>query len=65
VVDARVPGLVGGGLTSADAMAVMPYRLISFGFTIGAGSLVWLLIQHRTVTADRERHGATDADSAA
>lgn len=49
VVDAAlVLGLVAGGLTSASAVAaVVLYRLISFGFIIGAGWLVWLLLRHR------------------
>jgi putative heme transporter len=47
VVDgALVLGLVAGGLTSSSAVAaVVLYRLISFGFVIGAGWLVWLLLR--------------------
>ncbi|MGK5680527.1 lysylphosphatidylglycerol synthase transmembrane domain-containing protein [Actinoplanes sp. URMC 104] len=49
VVDgALVLGLVAGGLVSAHAVAaVVLYRLISFGFIIGLGWLVWLVIRHR------------------
>ncbi|MDY7087480.1 MAG: YbhN family protein [Actinomycetota bacterium] len=49
VVDAAlVLGLVAGGLTSTLAVAaVVLYRLISFGFIIGLGWLVWLAIQRR------------------
>jgi uncharacterized membrane protein YbhN (UPF0104 family) len=53
VVDgALILGLVAGGITSASAVAaVVLYRLISFGFIIGAGWLVWLVIRYRTVRA--------------
>jgi uncharacterized membrane protein YbhN (UPF0104 family) len=49
VVDgALVLGLVAGGLTSSSAVAaVVLYRLISFGFIIGTGWLIWLLIRYR------------------
>jgi uncharacterized protein (TIRG00374 family) len=49
VVDgALILGLVAGGLSSSSAVAaVVLYRLISFGFIIGAGWLVWLRIRHR------------------
>jgi uncharacterized membrane protein YbhN (UPF0104 family) len=49
VVDgALVLGLVAGGLTTSSAVAaVVLYRLISFGFIIGAGWLVWLLMRYR------------------
>ncbi len=49
VVDgALILGLVAGGLPSASAVAgVVLYRLISFGFIIGAGWLVWLAIRAR------------------
>jgi uncharacterized membrane protein YbhN (UPF0104 family) len=49
VVDgALILGLVTGGLPSATAVAgVVLYRLISFGFIIGAGWLVWLVIRAR------------------
>ena len=49
VVDgALVLGLVAGGLTTASAVAaVVLYRLISFGFIIGLGWIVWLIIQAR------------------
>jgi len=45
---ASVP-MVAGGLTSTFAVAaVVLYRLISFGFIIGAGWLVWLAVRPRT-----------------
>jgi putative heme transporter len=45
---ALILGLVAGGLTTAYAVAaVVLYRLISFGFIIGAGWLVWLGIRAR------------------
>lgn len=49
VVDgALVLGLVAGGLTSGSALAaVVLYRLISFGFIIGTGWLVWLIMRSR------------------
>ncbi|WP_250002392.1 YbhN family protein [Actinoplanes sp. M2I2] len=49
VVDAAlVLGLVAGGLVSSLAVAaVVLYRLISFGFIIGLGWLVWLAIRYR------------------
>jgi uncharacterized membrane protein YbhN (UPF0104 family) len=49
VVDgALILGLVAGGLTSSSAVAaVVLYRLISFGFVIGAGWLIWLVIRYR------------------
>jgi len=49
VVDgALVLGLVAGGLASSHAVAaVVLYRLISFGFIIGLGWLVWLGIRAR------------------
>jgi uncharacterized protein (TIRG00374 family) len=49
VVDgALVLGLVAGGLTSSSAVAaVVLYRLISFGFIIGTGWLVWLIMRAR------------------
>jgi putative heme transporter len=50
VIDAAlILGLVAGGLTSGAAVAaVVLYRLISFGFIIGTGWLVWLAIRYRT-----------------
>jgi putative heme transporter len=47
VVDgALILGLVAGGLPSSYAVAaVVLYRLVSFGFIIGAGWLVWLAIR--------------------
>ncbi|AGZ38878.1 TIGR00374 family protein [Actinoplanes friuliensis] len=52
VVDgALVLGLVAGGLTSSSAVAaVVLYRVISFGFIIGAGWLVWLIMRTRAGT---------------
>ena len=49
VVDAAlVLGLVAGGLSGALAVAaVVLYRLISFGFIIGLGWLVWLGLRYR------------------
>jgi uncharacterized protein (TIRG00374 family) len=49
VVDgALILGLIAGGLTSPLAVAaVVLYRLISFGFIIGLGWLVWLVIRAR------------------
>jgi len=49
VVDAAlILGLVAGGLTSSSAVAaVVLYRLVSFGFIIGAGWLFWLAIRAR------------------
>jgi putative heme transporter len=49
VVDgALVLGLVAGGVPGSSAVAaVVLYRLISFGFVIGAGWLVWLVLRHR------------------
>lgn len=47
VVDAAlILGLVAGGLDSSPAVAaVVLYRLISFGFVIGAGWLVWFVMR--------------------
>jgi uncharacterized protein (TIRG00374 family) len=49
VIDgALILGLVAGGLTSSSAVAaVVLYRVISLGFIIGAGWLVWLTFQRR------------------
>jgi uncharacterized membrane protein YbhN (UPF0104 family) len=49
IVDgALILGLVAGGLTSSSAVAaVVLYRLISFGFIISAGWLVWLRFRRR------------------
>jgi uncharacterized membrane protein YbhN (UPF0104 family) len=54
IVDgALVLGLVAGGLSSSSAVAaVVLYRVISFGFVIGAGWLVWLGIRYRHRDAD-------------
>lgn len=53
VVDAAlILGLVAGGLTSSYAVAaVVLYRLVSFGFIIGAGWLIWLAIRARNRSA--------------
>jgi hypothetical protein len=53
VVDgALILGLVAGGLSSSYAVAaVVLYRLISFGFIIGAGWLVWLGIRARVTSS--------------
>jgi uncharacterized membrane protein YbhN (UPF0104 family) len=50
VVDAAlILGLVAGGLTGSSAVAaVVLYRLISFGFIISLGWLVWLMFHYRT-----------------
>lgn len=55
VVDgALVLGLVAGGVPGSSAVAaVVLYRLISFGFIIGAGWLVWLVLRHRTKQSAR------------
>ena len=49
MVDAAlILGLVAGGMTTAYAVAaVVLYRLVSFGFIIGLGWLVWLAIRHK------------------
>ena len=53
VVDgALILGLVAGGLpTSYAVAAVVLYRLVSFGFIIGAGWLVWLAIRAKHARA--------------
>jgi uncharacterized membrane protein YbhN (UPF0104 family) len=52
VVDgALILGLVAGGLTGSTAVAVVVlYRLISFGFVIGTGWLVWFALRSRADT---------------
>ncbi|GGQ68990.1 lysylphosphatidylglycerol synthase transmembrane domain-containing protein [Couchioplanes azureus] len=52
VVDgALILGLVAGGLTTGSAVAaVVLYRLISFGFIIGMGWLVWAVMRSRART---------------
>ncbi|MFI5494508.1 YbhN family protein [Actinoplanes sp. NPDC051859] len=52
VVDgALILGLVAGGLTTGSAVAgVVLYRLISFGFIIGTGWLVWWVMRARAGT---------------
>ncbi|TQS42597.1 lysylphosphatidylglycerol synthase transmembrane domain-containing protein [Cryptosporangium phraense] len=49
VVDgALIVGLVAGGLTTSSAIAaVVLYRIISLGFIITAGWIVWLLIRRK------------------
>ncbi|WP_045748043.1 lysylphosphatidylglycerol synthase transmembrane domain-containing protein [Actinoplanes rectilineatus] len=53
VIDAAlVLGLVAAGLDSASAVAaVVLYRIISFGFIIGLGWLVWLILRRRARTS--------------
>jgi uncharacterized protein (TIRG00374 family) len=53
VVDAAlILGLMAGGLPSSLAVAaVVLYRLLSFGFIIGAGWLVWLAMRYRSASA--------------
>jgi len=44
---ALVLGLVTGGLTASGAIAaVVLYRMITFGFIVGAGWIVWLFIRY-------------------
>jgi len=59
VVDgALILGLAAGGLTSSSAVAaVVLYRLISFGFIIGAGWLIWLSIRRRERGSPAEAAG--------
>nr|WP_308208520.1 YbhN family protein [Actinoplanes aksuensis] len=49
VIDSALTlGLIGGGINPATAIAaVVLYRIISFGFIIGAGWITWLLIRRR------------------
>jgi putative heme transporter len=48
VDNALILGLIGGGAGSAVAVAaVVLYRIISFGFIIGAGWIAWLLLRRR------------------
>ena len=45
---ALILGLVGGGISAPTAIAgVVLYRIISFGFIIGAGWISWFLIRRR------------------
>jgi uncharacterized membrane protein YbhN (UPF0104 family) len=50
VIDsALIIGLVAGGLPGSTAIAaVVLYRLISLGFIVGAGWIIWLLMRRRT-----------------
>lgn len=50
VIDsALILGLVAGGLDAGSAIAtVVLYRIISFGFIIGAGWVSWMVIRYRT-----------------
>jgi uncharacterized membrane protein YbhN (UPF0104 family) len=60
---ALVVGLVAGGLATSSAIAaVVLYRLISFGFIIAAGWLVWLLVRRiqRSDPADPARPSFSD-----
>ncbi|GGK34110.1 membrane protein [Pilimelia terevasa] len=53
VIDsALILGLVAGGVDTGTAIAtVVLYRIISFGFVIGAGWVSWLVIRYRTAHA--------------
>jgi uncharacterized protein (TIRG00374 family) len=45
---ALILGLVTGGVAAATAIAgVVLYRIISFGFVIGAGWVMWLVMRRR------------------
>jgi uncharacterized membrane protein YbhN (UPF0104 family) len=45
---ALILGLVTGGIATSTAIAaVVLYRIISFGFIIGAGWISWVVIRHR------------------
>jgi uncharacterized membrane protein YbhN (UPF0104 family) len=47
---ALILGLVAGGAPTPTAIAaVVLYRIISFGFVIGAGWITWLILRHHTV----------------
>ncbi|GAA2710056.1 lysylphosphatidylglycerol synthase transmembrane domain-containing protein [Actinoplanes palleronii] len=49
---ALILGLAGGGVPTGTAIAaVVLYRIISFGFIIGAGWITWLVMRHRHRTA--------------
>ncbi|MGC9671519.1 lysylphosphatidylglycerol synthase transmembrane domain-containing protein [Planosporangium sp. 12N6] len=51
---ALILGLVTGGVDTPTAIAtVVLYRIISFGFIIGAGWITWLIIRHRHLKAPR------------
>jgi uncharacterized membrane protein YbhN (UPF0104 family) len=54
VIDsALVLGLVAGGLASSAAIAaVLLYRVISLGFIVGTGWVVWLVIRHRNISTE-------------
>jgi putative heme transporter len=62
VIDsALILGLVAGGLSAATAIAaVVLYRIISLGFIIGTGWVLWLIIRHRSRLEEAE-----DAETAA
>ncbi|WP_436531518.1 lysylphosphatidylglycerol synthase transmembrane domain-containing protein [Actinoplanes sp. HUAS TT8] len=50
---ALILGLVTGGIATSTAIAaVVLYRIISFGFIIGAGWITWLVIRHRHPTPE-------------
>jgi uncharacterized membrane protein YbhN (UPF0104 family) len=56
---AMILGLVAGGVATATAIAaVVLYRLISFGFIIGAGWITWLAIRQRRDEASGARRTA-------
>ncbi|MBM2622083.1 flippase-like domain-containing protein [Actinoplanes sp. LDG1-06] len=56
---ALILGLVAGGHdTPAAIAAVVLYRIISFGFIIGAGWITWFLIRRRQSSEIRRRPGS-------
>ncbi|MBU2666316.1 YbhN family protein [Actinoplanes bogorensis] len=61
---ALILGLVGGGVDTPTAIAaVVLYRIVSFGFIIGAGWITWFLIRRRCsvpamVTPESDTSGA-------
>ncbi|WP_213451786.1 lysylphosphatidylglycerol synthase transmembrane domain-containing protein [Rhizomonospora bruguierae] len=59
VVDgALVLGLVAGGLPASGAIAaVVLYRLVSFGFIIGAGWVFWLIIRRAGFPPEPQERG--------
>jgi uncharacterized membrane protein YbhN (UPF0104 family) len=61
VIDsALILGLLAGGVDTGTAIAaVVLYRLISFGFVIGAGWIAWAVLQRRS----RDSHPADTATS--
>ncbi|XVV08570.1 lysylphosphatidylglycerol synthase transmembrane domain-containing protein [Actinoplanes sp. CA-131856] len=56
---ALILGLVTGGVATATAIAaVVLYRIISFGFIIGAGWITWLILRRRESPAPTSRPSA-------